>query len=306
MISIFALCVMITALGADGGAGSGAQNPNIRPRVEAKAHVHTIRTDVTLVLVPVTVTDKHNRPVRGLRAENFRLFDEGKEQTIASFSREDAPASVGIIFDASSSMRKKMEDSRQAIVQFLANTIPDDEFFMIRFNENPHQMCEFTDDPRDIERLLPEIEPDGWTALLDAVYLGMNRLKHAHNSRKALLVLSDGEDNSSRYTASEIKDLLRESDVRIFAISVLEKSGLLKSLAEESGGESYVIRKLGDLPDVGARISEALHSEYILGFDPTPAHNDGKYRKLKIKLVPPPGSPRMYLSWRRGYYSPGR
>jgi Ca-activated chloride channel family protein len=308
MRPIIAPCALIAALGMAGFAGGGGQKVQIRPAapVRNKAHPNAIRTDVTLVLVPVIVTDKTNRPYTGLEAQNFRIFDEGVEQQIASFSREDAPGSVGIVFDASSSMRRKIDESRAAIVTFLRNTMPQDEFFMIRFNENPQTLCGFTSDPRDIEQLLPQIEPDGWTALLDAIYLGLNGMKQAHNTRKALLVLSDGEDNSSRYSASEIKNLLRESDVRIFAISVLEKSGLLEKLAEESGGQAYVVRRLDQLPEVGNRISEALHSEYVLGFDPTPAHNDGKYRKLKIKLTPPPGSPRLYLSWRRGYYSPGR
>src|SRR5262249_13199563 len=146
----------------------------------------------------------------------FRLFEDGVEQQLLYFTSEDGPVSVGVVFDASRSMLGKLDQSRAAISQFLLTSMPGDEFFLIEFNDAPRLLCDFTTDPEEIRKTLPGIQTKNWTALFDAMYLGVQKLKHARNPRKMLLVVSDGDDNYSRYTESEIKRIVREADVCIY------------------------------------------------------------------------------------------
>ncbi len=289
-----------------------AQQPDprveIKPRTSSLAktadHTPRIYLDVKLVLIPVSVTDGKDRPFRGLQKENFRIKDEGDAQEISSFSSEDAPVSVGVVFDASSSMRDKMRESRAAVDRFLDTAMPEDEFFLLRFNDRPEQLSSFTTDTEEIRGLLRNVYATGWTALLDALYMGVQEMKKAANSRKALLVLSDGGDNNSRYTEPEIKDLVREADVRIFAISVLDGSRLLKNLSNESGGRAFRVRKLKQLDEVIAKVSADMRNQYVLGYTPSKLTTDGKYHKVKVEVVPPAGAPRLRVAWKRGYYAP--
>jgi Ca-activated chloride channel family protein len=285
-----------------------AQEPN--PRVETSSQASAadstprIHLDVKLVLIPVAVTDNKDRPFRGLQKENFRLTDEGDVQEISSFSNEDAPVSVGVVFDASSSMQDKIRESREAVKRFLDTSMPEDEFFLLRFNDRPEMLLPFTTDTDEVRDMLRNVYATGWTALLDAIYMGVQNMKKASNSRKALLVLSDGGDNNSRYSEYEIKDLVREADVRIFAISVLDGSRLLKNLATESGGRAYKVRKLKQLDEIIAKVSQDMRNEYVLGYSPNNLKGDGKYHKIKVEVIPPDGTPRLRVSWKRGYYAP--
>jgi len=263
-----------------------------------------IHMDVNLVLIPVTVTDSYERLVLGLQRADFRLYEEGVEQKVTQFFSEEAPISVGIVFDASASMRRKMEESQKAVTEFLRMCLPGDEFFLLKFSDQPESVNGFTTDIEEIERSLPTIQPKGWTSLYDAIYLSMNRIKRATYSRKVLLVVSDGGDNNSRYTEREIKDLVKEADVRIFAISIFDRSPSLEAIAEESGGRSYRVRKLEDLPGLAADIGAELHSQYVLGFSLADRVNDGKYRKIRVEVTQPAGPARLRASWKRGYYSP--
>ena len=181
-----------------------------------------IRVDTTLVLIPVTVTDPLNRFVTGLEKENFRVFEDKIEQQIMQFSSEDAPLSVGIIFDCSGSMGHKLEKSRQAVAQFFKTANPEDEFFLVEFNDRADLAITFTTNLEEIQNRLTFTQSKGKTALLDAVYLGLHEMKKAKNPRKALLIISDGGDNNSRYTETEIKNLVREADVQIYAIGIYE------------------------------------------------------------------------------------
>jgi Ca-activated chloride channel family protein len=290
--------------------GDGEPTVSITPRVsrravELKNRPGSIRVDVNLVLIPVTVTDSYERPVVGLRKSDFHLFEEGVEQEISQFFRDEAPISVGIVFDASKSMNKKMNESREAVRQFLKMSMPGDEFFLMKFSDAPEQICDFTTETKDIEDTLPSIQADGWTSLYDAISLGVNKIKHARHGRKVLLVLSDGGDNNSRFTEHAILDFVKEADVRIFSISILERSHTLEAIAEESGGRAFRVRKLDELPEMAAKVSAELHSEYVLGYAPTERPVDGKYRKLKVQLAPrADGAPQLHTSWKRGYYSP--
>jgi VWFA-related protein len=263
-----------------------------------------MRVDVRMILVPVTVTDQWDRPVMDLPAEAFRLFEEEVEQEIVSIFREEGPVSVGFVFDASSSMKKRMDRSIAAIDQFLDGARAGDEFFLIRFSDRPNLVQTFTRDPDAILSALSFVQPDGWTALLDAVYLGVARMKSAQNPRRALFVLSDGSDNSSRYTEHEIVSLVRESDVRVYAIGLFERPRFLEKIAMESGGKAYLARDLKDLPETVDRLANELRNQYILGYYPTNGENDGKYRRVKVSLTSSDPPKRLHVAWRHGYYAP--
>ncbi len=291
---------------ADDNAGVSITSPASHRLNNPKSNSGAIRLDVNLALIPVLVTDAYERPVRGLGKEDFRLFEDGTEQKISAFFNEDSPISIGLVFDASNSMRRKMDQSRQAIREFLRMSLPGDEFFLLKFSNRPEWVCGLTSDVQEIEESLITIQPGGWTSLFDAVHVGLEQLKNATKSRKVLLVLSDGGDNNSRYTERELKALVKEADVRIFAISILDRSPLLESISLESGGRAFRVRKLEELPALAANVSEELHSEYVLGFVPASGQNDGKYRRVRVDLVQPEGAPKLKTSWKRGYYSPGQ
>ena len=274
------------------------------PRSSDSVRASAIRLDVNLVLIPVTVTDSYERPVRGLNKEDFHLFEDSVEQKISQFFRDESPISVGLLLDGSNSMRRKMDQSRKAITEFLNLTSPEDEFFLLTFNDRPEMMHAFTSSVEEIANTLRSVQPHGWTSLYDAIYLGINHMKHASHSRKILLVLSDGNDNDSRYSERELIELVKEADVRIFAISILDRSPSLERICDESGGRAYRVRKLEELPDLAATISEELHSEYVLGYFPTTTDRNGKYRKIGVQLAKPEPGQWPRVSWRRGYYGP--
>ena len=277
-----------------------------------------IRVDAPLVLIPVTVCDPLNRPVTGLEKEHFRVFDNKVEQTLTHFSMEDEPLAVGLVFDTSGSMGTKLRKSRMAAGAFFQTANPDDEFFLVQFNDTPRLTVPITRDTEEIQTQLAFTEAKGRTALLDAIYLSIHELKKANRQRKALLIISDGGDNSSRYTENELRNLVREGDLLIYAIGIYEPlsvrgrsaeemSGpsLLADLAEQTGGRHFAVDNLNELPDIAAKIGVELRNRYVLGFAPTNPLRDGRYHKLHVKLVPPRGLPPLRVFWRLGYYAPG-
>jgi Ca-activated chloride channel family protein len=292
-------------------------NPNAP--VEGKAALQArkneiIHVDVNLVLIPVTVTDPLNRLVTGLERDNFFLYESNTLQKIKSFSSEDAPVSIGIIFDLSGSMSNKILRARDSIVEFLHTANPQDEFFVIGFNDRPELIEDFTSSVDDIEARLMSVHPGRRTALLDAIYFGVNKMKQAKNERKALLVVSDGGDNRSRYTENEVRNIVRESDVQIFSVGIFdqyaatpeERTGpiLLKDVSEETGGQLYRVDDISDMGDIATKISAELRNEYVIGYRPEDSRKDGKWRKVKVKLEPPPGLPPLTVHARTGYYAP--
>ena len=201
----------------------------IQPRAKPKsgrscsAPRSNIRVDTTLVQIPVTVTDPLNRFVTGLEAENFRVFEDKSEQKLVQFSNEDAPLAIGIVFDCSGSMGNKLDKSRQAVSQFFKTANPEDEFFLVEFNDNPNAGQRLhAAIPKQIQNKLTFTQSKGKTALLDGIVMAMNEMKKAKNPRKALLVISDGGDNNSRYTEGEIKNRVKEADVQVYAIGIYE------------------------------------------------------------------------------------
>lgn len=273
-----------------------------------------IRVDVNLVLVPVTVTDPLNRLVTGLEKQDFFLYENNAIQTIKSFSAEDAPVSIGIVFDLSGSMSDKINRARNSIVEFLHTANPQDEFFVIGFNDRPELIEDFTSNVDNIEARLMSVKPGHRTALLDAIYFGLNKMKQAQNDRKALLVVSDGGDNRSRFTEGEVRSLVRESDVQIYSIGIFDQYAptreeqlgpiLLHDVSEETGGQLFRVDDIADMGDIATKISAELRNQYVIGYKPGDAKRDGKWRKLKVKLVPPPGLPQLAVHARTGYYAP--
>jgi VWFA-related protein len=292
--------------------------PRARPaEVTAPLPRANIRIDTNVVLIPVTVTDPLNRFVTGLDQESFKVFEDKAEQKLVSFGSEDAPLSIGIVFDTSGSMGPKLDKSRQAVSEFFKTANPEDEAFLVVFNDRPELVTPVTHNLEEIQNRLTFTQSKGRTALLDGILLALHTMKKAHNPRKALVVISDGGDNSSRYTESEIKNLVKESDVQIYAIGIYESidrrgrtpeelagPGLLTDISEPTGGRHFVVENLNELPDVAAKIGIELRNQYVLGYSPTNQVRDGKYRKVSVKLVQPRGLPPLHAFWRTGYYAP--
>lgn len=273
-----------------------------------------IRLNTDLVLVPVTVTDPMNRLVTGLEREDFQVFEDNNRQKITSFATEDAPVSIGIVFDLSGSMTSKLVRAKESILQFIKTANPDDEFFVIGFNDRPELIEDFTNSVQDIEARLATVHSGHRTALLDAIYYGIAKMREAKHQRKALLVVSDGGDNRSRFTEGEVRAKVRESDVQIYAMGIFdpyaptpeERMGpeLLQSLCEDSGGRMYRVEDVDELSDIADKISTDLRNQYVIGYRPQDLTRDGKWRKLKVKVSPPPGLPPLTVYARTGYYAP--
>ena len=305
-----------------GSAIWGQANLEVRTKPGEKTEPRprsNIRVDSTLVLIPVTVTDPLNRFVTGLEKENFKLTEDKLPQEITQFSSEDAPLSVGVVFDCSGSMGHKLDKSRQAVAQFFKLANPEDEFFLVQFNDSANLIQAFTRNLEEIQNKLAFTQSKGRTALLDAVYMALHEMKKAKNPRKALLLISDGGDNSSRYSEAEIKALVKEADVQIYAIGIYESAGgrsrtpeetsgpaLLTEIAEQTGGRQYQVDNLNELPDVAAKIGVELRNQYILGYSPKNLSRDGKYRRVQVRLVQPHGMPLLRPFWKQGYYAPAQ
>jgi Ca-activated chloride channel family protein len=279
-------------------------------------HGKPTKVDVDLVLVPVTVTDDWNRIVTGLDKENFTVMEGNQLQEVKHFSSEDAPLSLGVIFDMSGSMSDKIEKSREAVIEFFKTANPLDEFFMITFNDRPQLRADFTKSVEDIQGKLVYTVPQGSTALLDAIYMGISKMKDARNAKKALLIISDGGDNHSRYTEGEIKSMVKEADVQIYSIGIFslapptpeEVSGpaLLTEISNVTGGRMFTINNPNELADVATKIGIELRNQYVLGYRPSNKAKDGRWRKIKVKLIPPKGLPHMNVYAKTGYYAPSQ
>ncbi len=279
-----------------------------------KTHTKPFKVEVDMVLVPVTITDPLNRLVTGLDRENFNLFEGKDQQEIKTFSSEDAPVSIGVIFDMSGSMSSKIERAREAVVEFFKTANPQDEFFMITFADKPEEISDFTSSVDDIQGRLVYTVPRGRTALLDAIYLGVSKMRQAKYPKKALLIISDGGDNHSRYTEGEIRSMVKEADILIYAIGIYdhyfpteeERLGpaLLSDVTELTGGRAFTIDNPNDLADVSTKIGIELRNQYVIGYRPKNPVRDGKWRKIRVKLLPPKGLPPLKVYAKTGYYAP--
>jgi len=285
---------------------------------DTERSVATFRAHTDLVLIPVTVTDTLNRFVLGLQKQDFQLFEDDVEQSLTLFSDEDTPLSVGVLFDESGSMSDKLRTSRDAAAQLLNNLDKADEAFLVEFADLAKVSIGFTGHAQEIQTALKNAQAGGLTAMLDAIDTGLLEMKKARNSRKAIVIVSDGGDNRSHYTAAQIESLVREADVQIYAMGVFEPvfsfgltpeeiSGprLLSEISAQTGGRAFAAALPGDLPGVANRIAVELRNQYVLGYYPKNKTRDGKYRKVRVQVSQPPGlgSP-LRIHWRLGYYAP--
>jgi len=328
LLGCLLLCWTVSPLSAQESA-----DQNTTPAVEKKtstknelAHdtpgvlIHpgkVIRTDVDMALVNVTVTDPYNRLVTGLEQDNFRVFEDNSEQEIVTFSSEDVPISIGVVFDFSGSMANKIDKAREAALQFFKTANPQDEFFLVSFNERAELTSTFTNSVEDLQSRMLLTAPKGRTALLDAIYLGLSQMRGAHHAKRALLILSDGGDNHSRYNENDIKRLVKEADTQLYAIGIYDPLGfrnrtseelngpsLLADVTELTGGRVFAVEHLNDLPDIASKIGMELRNQYVLGYRPSNHTHDARWRKIKVKLRAPKGLPPLTVYSRTGYYAP--
>jgi Ca-activated chloride channel family protein len=279
----------------------------------------TLHIDVDLALVNVTVADPYNRLVTGLEPENFRIFEDKVEQEVVNFSSEDVPISIGVILDHSGSMANKLGKAKEAALQFFRTANPEDEFFLVSFNERAELLSPFTNNVEDLQGRMLSTSAKGSTALLDAIYLGLSQMRGARYAKRALLVISDGGDNHSRYTEKDIKRRLLEADTQLYSIGIFDSveyrsrtpeelngPSLLNELTELTGGRAFTVENPNDLPDIAAKIGMELRNQYILGYRPSHKAHDARWRKIKIKLRTPKGLPPLTAYAKTGYYAPSR
>jgi len=278
--------------------------PRSRPEAARTTTRANLRLDVRIVQIPVTVTDLRGAPVLGLAAKNFRVFEDEEARPITAFSISEAPISAGIVFDTSRSMRPRMDLSRSALEQFLNTSSTGDEFFLVRFNDKPQLLASFTRTPAEILDPLGGVEAKGWTALYDAICLAAHVVRKGQHARRVLVVITDGNDNNSRYSEGELLSLVREADVQIYAINLIERSRFLQRLCEETGGRAMLEHNMDDLPAAMEDLSRQIRSEYLISYDPAAIPNDGRYHRARVEVDPPEGVAKLFPSWRRGYFAP--
>jgi Ca-activated chloride channel family protein len=296
-LPLFAIAILLSQA-ADG------QTP------QANAQRPLFRVGVETVFVKISVTDPLNRYVTGLEKEHFKVFEDKVEQTVTHFTQQSAPISVGIIFDVSGSMKENanINSARSAIMRFLQSGNPEDEYFLVTFNQNTTLVQGFTSQSSTIQNQITFKQPGGRTALYDAVYMGLDQIKSGKNEKKALILITDGEDNSSRYSLSEVREFARESDVQIYAIGEEGKLGYgrseIQNIVSLTGGRAFFPNNFNELDYYIDLIHAELRNQYIVGYDPTNRTHDGKWRKIRIKLDPPEGLPKLIVHAKEGYYAP--
>ncbi len=311
-------CLATFNLGATAWAQSQAlrhekdDTPGQRIRLGESVHV-----DVDLALVHVTVTDPHGHPITGLEPDNFRIFEDNIEQEVVNFSSEDVPVSLGVIFDLSGSMAKNLRYAKEAAAHFFKTANSQDEGFLIGFGTHAELFSPFTSNIEDLQNRLAMTPAGGSTALLDGVYLGISEMRSARNAKHAILIISDGGENHSRYSEDDLKRLLREADTQLYAIGIFESSAyrhrtltelngplLLTELTELTGGRAFTVRNPNELSQIATKIGTELHGQYILGYHPSNKMHDARWRKITVKLRSPDGLPRLSVHAKRGYYAP--
>jgi len=277
----------------------------------------SVHVDVDLALINVTVTDPHNRPIVGLAPDNFRIFEDNVEQEVVNFSSEDVPVSIGVIFDVSGSMANKLGSAREAAVQFFNAINSQDEAFLIGLSAHAELVSPFSNNIAEVQNRLLTVSARGSTALLDGIYMGMSEMRSARNAKRAILIISDGGDNHSRYSEDDLKRLAREADTQLYAIGIFDPSGyhrrtleelngplLLSELTELTGGRAFSVRNSNEASEIAAKIGTELHSQYILGYHPSNKTHDARWRKITVKVRPPNGSPHLSVHAKTGYYAP--
>jgi VWFA-related protein len=306
------VCVFLLALPA-----LRAQDVSIQPRErpgtakEAEpAATPNLRVDTNLVLVPLTVTDKLGRPVTGLEKENFRVLDNKVEQKIAQLGMDDEPVAVGFIFDVSGSIGGAMEQYRRATHEFFTSADDKDEFFLVEFQSSPKLVVPLTRQVNQIEYQIMLTKSKGMTSLYDAVYMAAEEIRKSKLTKKALILVSDGGENNSRYTLTELKNALRETDALLYSIGPSpahsegdNNGGLLKNISELTGGRLIEMDRM-DLADLAQKIIVDLRNRYVIGYVPGDKARDGRYHQIQVQIIPPRGLGKLTAHWRTGYFAP--
>lgn len=298
--------------------------------VEAqRANAPTFHTGVEMVLVPITVTDRDGRTVEGLRADDFDIFDDREPQKIVSFSSDDAPCSVGLVLDISDSMQQTHSAAKEIVQAFFGSANPDDEFLLLTVSTQPAAMPAFTTDTAALEESIGFAKPGGLTALFDTVYLGLSRMREAQRSRRALLILSDGGDNHSRYSEKDLMRAALEADVQIYTIVVDnglaglgsnttpyrpalikkpwdragERQGaeMLEKLSDQTGGLYFHVHNTDEAKKDAIKAGRALRNEYVIGYHPPDFGTSAKWHRIRVKSK----ASNVHVHARNGYYSAG-
>ncbi|PYS79547.1 MAG: VWA domain-containing protein [Acidobacteria bacterium] len=306
-----------TVPAANGRASSSSAPPDASgPAVQVSEDDERkpVITHTDLVTLTVTVTDTYGRFVTGLAKNAFTITDDKDQQEITFFSDEDAPVSLGVVFDVSGSMGgDKINKAREALAKFIETSHSRDEYFLIGFNQRAQLLLDHTRDSDALMQKLTFVQTHGQTALYDAVYLGVNKVTRGVHPKKAILLISDGQDNSSRYTFSELRRILKESDVIIYAVGIVDSHdnndlgyggrAILEELAGVSGGKAFFPSSSAEMNDTFERIALELRTQYSIGYRPSKFANDGRWHRLKIKVQPPRGFPRLFVRGREGYFA---
>ncbi len=326
LTSVNSVFSQIDKTGAPGqGTDANKPAPNAPASDEKKATAQTddlkrpkqddrIIIPTNLVSVTVSVTDAYGRFVTGLRQDDFEVFDNKVKQQIAHFSDADAPITLGIVYDVSGSMKERITRSVRALRRFIETSHEDDDFFLIGFNDRAKLVQDFTTSGERVMGHLMFVQPKGNTALYDAAYLAVEKVAQGRHNKRALLIISDGQDNSSRYTYKELRNRVKEADVQVYAIGITDPasdslSGFGRSLLEEmtrmTGGRAFFPSAYNEpeLVEICTRIALELRHQYSIGFYPSNVESDSKWHKVQIKVNPPKGLGRLSLSYKDGYQS---
>ncbi len=311
---LFLITTTATTMIASDGPRLLTEGAAIRTPAAAKSAA-SIRVDVNMTLVPVTVLDRAGRNVTGLARENFRVIDGAASRPIVSFGQQDAPIAVGLVFDCSRSMTDKFKTAREAPAALYQELNTEDESFLVTVSSRPELRQDFTATFSDIRNALLFVHPNGTTSLIDGVYMALSHIRKSTKPRKALVVVSDGGDNDSRYTMNELASIATEADVQIFSICLYrdpktseeaEGPALLGRLAQVTGGTTFLVDDINELRSAMGRIGVTLHSQYVLGYYPPDDAQKGKYRRIKVQVLLPEGTPKLHVFARAGYFVPQR
>src|SRR5262245_12747493 len=281
----------------------------------------TLRVETLEVQLPISVLDKEGRPVDGLKQEYFQIFEDKVQQTIKTFRHEDIPLSLGLIIDNSGSMRNKRERVNSSALAFVRESNPEDETFIINFDDSAYLEQDFTSSIGDLVDALENIDARGETALYDALYLGAEKvMKDGKKDKRALLVITDGEDNASKYGINKVIEALRQSKVTVYTVGLLEednqRGGLFKKppskkakedlmkFAEITGGASYFPKNLDEVEELVKHIAHDLRNHYTISYTPTNANLDGTWREVTVKINAPKNMPKFTWKTKQGYYAP--
>lgn len=318
-VSTLAVCSLlfggsVSASGQHREQKASTTNPQPNSFLDDKKF--TIRERTELVSFTLTVTDRQGRAVEGLLPHDIEIFEDKVKQTIEHYSAADSPVSVGVVFDLSGSMQRKLDSARQSLKRFVETSHNDDDFFVVGFNRQANLVAEFSDG-ESASRRLSFVKAQGETALYDAIYLGIEKALQGRHRRRALLLISDGQDNASRYSLAQVRQRLKEADLQLYAIGITrpglsDKAELreqqrgqmiLQELAQLTGGQAFFISTEAELEQATSRVALELRSQYSLGYTPTNRQRDGKWRKIKVRILPSAELPSVTIRVREGYFA---